>query len=90
MKMSEEVHNYYEKMVLEEAQKQGLDNKYDPDTLADFCCTVLNQLPPRYIRFNVDMEFYLSPKERSQMEDRVRLAIDTAMELIAKRGPHNG
>lgn len=53
MKLHDDIHNYYEKLVLDEVIKQKISESLDVDTLADFCCTVLNQLPPRYIRFEV-------------------------------------
>lgn len=86
MKLHEDIHNYYEKLVLEELQEQKLYTLYDNDTLADFCCTVLNQLPCRYIRYEVDMAFYLPESERSEMVVKVKAAIEVAKELVAKRG----
>lgn len=86
MKLHDDVHNYYEKMMLEELEKQQLHQVYDEDVMADFCCTVLNQLPARYIRFDVDMAFYLSSTERLEMQQRIVDAIEVARALIAKRG----
>ena len=45
MRLHDDIHNYYEKIVVEEIIKRKLDEKYDDDVMADFCCTVLNQLP---------------------------------------------
>ena len=53
--------------------------------MADFCCTILNQLPARYIRYDVDMAFYLPQHERIQMEQRVNIAIDVAISQVAKK-----
>jgi hypothetical protein len=53
--------------------------------MADFCCTVLNQLPPRYIRYDVDMAFYLTQTDRLDMEQRVEVAINFAIDQIAKK-----
>ncbi|ATC95303.1 late competence development ComFB family protein [Pseudoalteromonas tunicata] len=85
MKLHDDIHNYYEKLMLDEIVKQGIDKKFDDDTLADFCCTVLNHLPTRYIRFEVDMAFYSPQKERIEMEGKVKTAIESALELIARR-----
>ena len=41
MRLHEDIHNYYEKIVVEEVIKLKLDEKYDEDVMADFCCTVL-------------------------------------------------
>ena len=85
MRLHDDIHNYYEKIVLEEIIKQKLDKKYDDDVMADFCCTVLNQLPTRYIRYDVDMAFYLPQAERENMEKRVQNAIDVAIVQISKK-----
>ncbi|MFY8300418.1 late competence development ComFB family protein [Pseudoalteromonas sp. SS15] len=86
MKLHDDVHNYYEKVMLDRIVERNLQDKYDDDIMADFCCTVLNQLPARYIRYDVDMAFYLPQHERIQMEQRVDIAIDVAMTQVAKRG----
>ena len=44
MRLHDDIHNYYEKIVVEEIIKRKLDEKYDDDVMADFCCTVLNPL----------------------------------------------
>ena len=44
MRLHEDIHNYYEKIVLEEIIKRKLNEQYSEDVMADFCCTVLNQL----------------------------------------------
>ncbi|WP_105190829.1 late competence development ComFB family protein [Pseudoalteromonas sp. T1lg48] len=88
MKLHDDVHNYYEKLVVEEIAQQQLQHHYDEDTLADLSCTVLNQLPSRYIRSDVDMLFYLSSEEAAHMRLQVQAAIQVARGLIAKRGTH--
>ena len=85
MRLHDDIHNYYEKIVLEEIAKQKLDQKYDDDVMADFCCTVLNQLPTRYIRYAVDMAFYLPQSEREYMEERVKTAIKVAIVEVSKK-----
>lgn len=86
MKLHDDIHNYYEKLVLDEVIKQKISESLDIDTLADFCCTVLNQLPPRYIRFEVDLAFYLPQSERIEMEEQVKVAIEESIKLISMRG----
>ncbi|GMM86161.1 late competence development ComFB family protein [Pseudoalteromonas sp. MTN2-4] len=85
MKLHDDVHNYYEKIMLDRIFARNLQDKYNDDVMADFCCTVLNQLPARYIRFDVDMAFYLPQHERIQMEQKVDIAINVAMTQVAKR-----
>ena len=86
MALFDDVHNYYEKLVTEEIIRQQLHHVYDNGTVADLCCTALNQLPPRYIRSDVDMAFYLSINEAEQMQGKAAAAIEVARSLIAKRG----
>lgn len=82
MKLSDDVHNYYEHLVLERLDQLNLDVQNDSEAMADLCCLVLNQLPPRYIRHEVDMAFYLSQHEHQQMLIKVRDAVDKAVRLI--------
>lgn len=85
MRLDDDIHNFYEKLVLEEIEKRKLNGRYNDDVMADFCCTVLNQLPPRYIRYDVDMAFYLTQTDRLDMQQRVELAINFAIDQIAKK-----
>ena len=56
------IHNYYEVSVTEEVRKQLDGNLDNTEYVADVICVALNHLPPRYIRHDVDMAFYLSPR----------------------------
>jgi len=82
MKLDDDIHNYYEHLVLERISKLGLDTTKSPDYLADLCCLALNQVPPRYIRYEVDMAFYLPQSERNQMEMNVEHAISKALKYL--------
>ena len=82
MKISDDIHNYYEKLVLQHFETAKFEEKYDQDVIADLICIVLNQLPTRYIRHEVDMAFYLPPSERFEMESRVKIAVSKALEFI--------
>ena len=76
------VQNYYEKLVCERVAqvvgRKSVDNNY----LEDVACVALNHLPPRYIRHEVDMFFYLSPIERDEMIAKVDAAITDAVTFI--------
>ena len=85
MRLDDDIHNFYEKLVLEEIEKRKLNERYNYDVMAYFCCTVLNQLPPRYIRYDVDMAFYLTQTDRLDMQQRVEVAINFAIDQIAKK-----
>lgn len=82
MKISEDIHNYYEKLVMQHFVTAKFDEKYDLDFIADLTCVVLNQLPTRYIRHEVDMAFYLPPSERFEMESKVKKAIAKALDFM--------
>lgn len=45
MKLDDDIHNYYEKLLLDHLVELRLDDEYDTEYLADLCCIVLNQLP---------------------------------------------
>ena len=85
--MSETIHNHYETLLEDEIARQGLNEKLDADTLADFRCTALNMLPPRYIRYSVDLAYFTSGKEKQSMIERTRRAVDESLALIAQRNP---
>ncbi|MCU4674283.1 late competence development ComFB family protein [Catenovulum sp. 2E275] len=86
MKLDDDIHNYYEKLVIDKIENMGIANSTpNPNYLADLCCLVLNQLPPRYIRYEVDMAFYLAPAERLQMEMNVTNAIETSIKFLKEQ-----
>jgi len=82
MKISDDIHNYYEKLVTQHFSLSKFEEKYDEDFIADLTCVVLNQLPTRYIRHEVDMAFYLPASERFEMEVKVKKAISKAIEFM--------
>ncbi|MFT4732030.1 MAG: hypothetical protein ACI89W_001048 [Gammaproteobacteria bacterium] len=82
MKLDNDIHNYYEHLVLEKIEGLGFYRSQTADFIADLTCLVLNQLPPRYIRYEVDMAFFLPISERTQMEMNVSLALSTASEYL--------
>jgi hypothetical protein len=86
MKLNEDIHNYYERLVLEEMEKQKLKQVYNNETMADLCCTALNQLPSRYIRFDVDMAFYATHNEHLEMKKQVCDAVTFAKVAVSRRG----
>lgn len=89
MTLDNDIHNYYEHLVIERIAALGLDKSKSTDYLADLCCLALNQVPPRYIRYEVDMAFYLPQSERKQMEMNVDHAVDKAIRYLdqAKEEP---
>jgi hypothetical protein len=82
MKISDDIHNYYENLVSQHFSSLKLEEKYDNEFIADLICVVLNQLPTRYIRHEVDMAFYLPASERFEMENNVKVAVAKALEFM--------
>ncbi len=72
----EQVHNFYERLVFEAVAGMAESNAdFSADMLADVACIVLNRLPVRYIRHDVDLMFYLTEDERHAIE----LTMDEAL-----------
>ena len=83
------IHNYYEKLVfdevLEHQDKEGLS--LDEGMLADVVCVALNNLPARYVRYSIDIAFYLTIAEREHMDKLVHNAVKSAFTLVMSN-PH--
>ena len=78
MAILDNIQNYYEPWVIEELAVLTEGRALDEEYLADVVCVALNHLPPRYIRHEVDMIYYLSPVEAEEMRDKVRVAVKDA------------
>jgi hypothetical protein len=83
MAVLDNIQNYYEPMVVEELAKliEGKDD-LDEEYLSDVVCVALNHLPPRYIRHEVDMIYYLSPIEAGEMREKVKAAVLDALSYV--------
>ncbi len=79
------IHNYYEQLVIDQLLRSSDRAARDPDFLADATCVALNRLPPRYIRYDVDMTFFLSPTEMDEMTDKVVRAVNDAVQYVEAR-----
>lgn len=82
MILDTDIHNFYEHLVLKEIEKQGLNQTLTPYQLADLCCLALNQLPAHYIRHNVDMIYFTTDVERTEMEQKVMTSLRLAYDKI--------
>ena len=82
MSLLDNIRNYYENWVLEELEELVKDKGLEEDQLTDIVCVALNHLPPRYIRHEVDMVYYLSPIEYEEMRDKVRSAVKDALRYV--------
>ena len=78
----ENIHNYYEQLVLRRIQ-EIIGKPDDSDFLEDVACVALNQLPTRYVRHDVDMVYYLTADERASMEQQIEKAVPHAIEYVS-------
>lgn len=78
----ETVHNYYERLVMEDIRDHYLDKGLSDEQLADMACIALNRLPPRYIRYDIDMSFYLSAEEYEAIHNKVKAALAEAFKKL--------
>ena len=79
MSILDNIHNYYELLVVECLAELADGKGHDADFLIDVVCVALNHLPPRYIRHEVDMVYYLSPIEAQEMKDKIKCATKDAL-----------
>lgn len=87
----EQIHNYYERLVVDEVVRRVRDNPdVTADMVADMACVALNRLPPRYVRHDVDLVFYLTEVERHQNEVAMDTAITDAISLVLARNRLTG
>lgn len=80
----ESVHNYYERPIFNHIQENYYDSDLTENQLADMACIALNRIPPRYIRYDIDMSFYMSGAEHLEIEDRVKKAVQKAYKKVIK------
>lgn len=85
MAFGSEIHNYYEQLVADEIYAQGMHLRYEDAFIADLSCLVLNQLPPRYIRYMVDMAFFLTSQEREEMRVNVAEKVQSALTFLENK-----
>lgn len=85
--MNGKVHNYYETRVFDELERRIENTRLDidQDLFNDIACIALNQLPPRYVRFDIDTTFYSTPEEIQSMRSDVEDAVEFAMNKILKQ-----
>ncbi|MAZ86460.1 MAG: hypothetical protein CL693_02355 [Cellvibrionaceae bacterium] len=76
------IHNYYEHLVLEELASTSERARTDGEFLADTACVALNHLPPRYIRHDVDMTFFMSTVELQEIHNKVQAAVAKAVAYV--------
>ena len=80
----ENIHNYYEKLVIDHLLDYAATaaGSKDEDFLEDVACVALNRLPTRYVRYDVDTAFYMSDEEHQRMQAQVTEAVKAALEFV--------
>ena len=81
MAFVDDVHNYYEKLVADYIREHLAGSPRD--YCADVMCLALNRLPPKYILHDVDMAFFISPKEMEEINNKIAEAVTIARDIIA-------
>lgn len=81
MRLDNNIHNYYEHLVLDYINIH-FEEECSDNFIADLICLTLNRLPPRYIRHEVDMAFYLPQSERMDMEFQVAKALKDSLAFL--------
>lgn len=79
-----QIYNYFEQKVAEEIQyrvKEEYPN-CSADFLTDVACVALNRLPSRYIRYQVDMAFYMTQDELMHSNKLVADAVSDAFNFV--------
>jgi len=83
----ESIRNHHERAVFDAVADGAVHYPLviQHDLLPDVACVALNRLPPRYIRHEVDMAFYLSERERADTQRAVSEAVTFAFEFVQAR-----
>jgi len=84
---AESIRNHHERAVFEAIAEGAARYPFvtQNDLLPDVACVALNRLPPRYIRHEVDMAFYLSERERADTQRAIGEAVDFAFDFVQAR-----
>ena len=79
----ESIHNHHERIIFESVSSGAARYPQIPrELLADVACVALNRLPPRYVRHDVDLVFYLTEGERANNEVAIAEAVTYAFEFV--------
>lgn len=81
------IRNYYETEVFERVMKRAHEfaQLTDPASILDVACVALNRLPPRYIRHDADMFFYMTNQERMEINAALDEAVNSAFEFVQRQ-----
>lgn len=82
------VHNIHESSIFEAvalAAPRFPGIAGNADLLADVACVALNRMPPRYIRHDVDLAFFLTERERAENERAIMESVEHAFSFVQAR-----
>ncbi|MFZ5520745.1 MAG: late competence development ComFB family protein [Pseudomonadota bacterium] len=80
------IRNFHERAVFEAVTARAPHYPLiSAEQLPDVACVALNRLPPRYIRHEVDLVFYLTERERLENERSVDESVQFAFEFVQAR-----
>lgn len=79
------IHNYHERMVMDAIRQNPKTRALSANLQADVACIALNTLPPKYVRYDVDMAFYMSSAKHIEMLQSVDAAVADALSYIELR-----
>jgi hypothetical protein len=82
------LYNHHEREVFAavlDASQDFPDIAHSNDLLCDVACVALNRLPPRYIRHEVDFSFYLTERERLEIDQAISEAVGYAFNFVQAR-----
>ena len=84
MSISDQIQNYYENKVVDAIHLIAEPKGYNQEQLTDLACLALNNLPTRYYRHEVDLAFYMSAQEHTEINQRVEKAVRNAIAYLEK------
>ncbi|SEP78337.1 Late competence development protein ComFB [Ectothiorhodospira magna] len=82
-----DIQNYYEHLVYDRIRHllERTGEPLDSMHMDDLACVALNRLPPRYLRFSVDLSTRLTDEDWEQINQQVNEAVDYAVSTIHRR-----
>ena len=82
--ISQGIQNYYERYVMNEIDNtlRSCGKINDEYMALDIACLALNQLPPKYVRYEIDATFYMTPQNQDEVERKVVEAVASAYQKV--------
>lgn len=81
------IQNYFEHLVYDRIRQVLIERGDELDTahMDDLACVALNRLPPRYVRFSVDLTTRLTDEDWELINRQVAEAVDYALRTTRRR-----